>query len=192
MAASVSSAGLIADREVAVNSAPLTSAPLTPATGTPAIVTTGKDSKPWARFSNHYWGSAALVVLAFSFFGVWYGGDQSGFWTAFQIQPTQPGQQSEATTQQGEATTFVGEENLVVALPNHSRDAVSGNADSAWIHNRNSTQGLRLIFQEVWSSDSEPLEQEVDMLLHQWKWQEEELEIWLEYLKEIQASQAEK
>jgi serine/threonine protein kinase len=192
MAASFSSAGLIADREVAVNSAPLTPATVTSATVTPAILTTGNDAKSWARFSNHYWGSAALVVLAFSFFGAWYGSDQSGFWSAFQIFPTQPGQQSEATTQQSEATTFVGEENLVVALPNHSRDAVSGNADSAWMHNRNSTQGLQLIFREVWSSDSEPLEQEVDMLLHQWKWQEEELEIWLEYLKEIQASQAEK
>ncbi|MBL8856180.1 MAG: hypothetical protein JNK57_19600 [Planctomycetaceae bacterium] len=54
----------------------------------------------------------------------------------------------------------------------------------------NATPQIGYMLKLHWDSDSEPLEQEVDSLLNHWQWEEEELEIWLESLKEIQTVKA--
>ncbi len=140
--------------------------------------TSAVDSQSMAlrrRIPTHYWATTVLVALSLGSLGVWSIGNQFGSSWLFQTQgaesPAEPDSQAAALANSGQSLN-----------PNHQ------NLDLVTSHY--ATPQIGYMLKLHWDSDSEPLEQEVDALLNHWQWEEEELEIWLESLKENQAVKA--
>lgn len=122
------------------------------------------------RFPKSSWGIAALVVLGLVSFNAWYGGIPIGSWWRSQTQSTDPTQ---------EAVSDLVATNDGSPLGSNSEDRVASSAA-----NQLAPPAIGYMLKLHFDSDSEPLEQEVETLLRQWQWQDEELEIWIESLKE--------
>lgn len=140
---------------------------------TSVVVKPNKTRRP--QIPGHYWATAALVALSLGSLGVWYTGNQSGASWLFKSprldSRSEPNSQAVGSASSG----------LVTVPENQNSDLLTS---------ENATPQIGYMLKLHWDSDSEPLEQEVDSLLNHWQWEEEELEIWLESLKEIQTVKA--
>ncbi|MDP1560929.1 MAG: serine/threonine-protein kinase [Pirellulaceae bacterium] len=130
------------------------------------------------RFASRYWGSIALVILGLASFGAWYGGIPAASWWRWQTQSTEP------TRETGSDLVATNDGS---PLGSNSEDRAASLAG-----NEQAPPAIGYMLKLHFDSDSEPLEHEVETLLRQWRWQDEELEIWIESLKENLAKQAEK
>lgn len=156
--------------------------------------TAGTHATAPGRLARQRWGYAAALVLGLGLLGVWFGNGRPALQSLFQKNTPDLNRHDPAVSGDANAlvtgTAIPGESIIILKdnLSNHDSEVSFATIQPS----ANPPQVIHYLFQLDWNSDSEPLEQEVDSLLQEWRWQEAELEIWLEQMKESQGVQVEK